>query len=158
LSSRSAEPATFVIERTYDATPARVFGAWSQAAAKERWFSAPEEMGPRTYTLDFRVGGHEVHRVGPAGGPVYSYNATYHDIVPNGRIVYTYTMDRDDARLSVSVATIEFTPAERGTRLVLTEQGVFLDATDKVEYREHGTGELLDKLALALRETAASAP
>jgi len=30
------------------------------------------------------------------------------------RIVYAYTMDRDDTRISVSVATVEFEPAAPG--------------------------------------------
>jgi hypothetical protein len=33
-----------------------------------------------------------------------------------------------------------------GTRLVFTEQGVFLDGYDGAEERVHGTGELLDSL------------
>jgi uncharacterized protein YndB with AHSA1/START domain len=34
MSPRSATHATFVIERTYDATPARVFAAWADRSAK----------------------------------------------------------------------------------------------------------------------------
>jgi uncharacterized protein YndB with AHSA1/START domain len=54
-----------------------------------------------------RVGGREVNRGGPPGGPVYTYDARYGDIVPNERIVYSYTMDCGDARISVSVTTVE---------------------------------------------------
>lgn len=159
MTSRSADHATFTIDRIYDASPARVYAAWSEPAAKLRWFKVPEEMGPQTYELDFRVGGRELNRVGPADGDRYTVEATYYDIVPNERIVYTYTMDRNDARISVSIATIEFTPAGTGTRLVVTEQGVFLDATDKarIGLREVGTRYLLENLAAALDETTASA-
>ena len=59
-------------------------------------------------------------------------------------------MRRDEARISVSVATIEFAPAGDGTKLTLTEQGAYLDGLDDPAEREHGTGELLGALADAL--------
>ena len=52
----------------------------------------------------------------------------------------------------MSLATIEFKPAGKGTRLVLTEQGVFLDGYDDAGSREHGTGHLLDALGASLKD------
>lgn len=75
---------------------------------------------------------------------------TYQDIVPDERIVYTYEMHLDDVRISVSLATVEFRPAEAGTRLVYTEQGAFLDGLDAPAQREQGTGSLFDALAAEL--------
>ena len=80
MTERSAVPATFVIERTYAATPARAFAAWADPAVKEAWFTGSKTHSP-AYALDFRVGGREVTRGGPPGGAVYSYEATYQDIV-----------------------------------------------------------------------------
>jgi|SRR5665213_642525 len=148
---RSAVHATFVIERVYEAAPTRVFNAWSQQEAKARWFVGPEAWKKSDHTLDFRIGGREHVSGGPPGGPVHSYDAVYQDIVPNERIVSTYDMHMDDKRISVSLATLEFTPARAGTRLVYTEQGVFLDGYDNAAEREHGTRDLLDKLDAALR-------
>lgn len=56
MSERSTKHATFVIERIYDASPARVFAAWSNPAAKVRWFACHTEREAK-YELDFRVGG-----------------------------------------------------------------------------------------------------
>jgi uncharacterized protein YndB with AHSA1/START domain len=155
MTERSTQHATFVIERAYDASPARVFAAWADKAAKARWFGGPDGLGG--YELDFRVGGREVNRGGPSGGPVYTYDACYADIVPNQRIVYTYTMDCGDARISVSVTTVEFKAAGAGTQLTFTEQGVFLEGADTPQMREHGTKELLDSLGAALSGTPATA-
>jgi uncharacterized protein YndB with AHSA1/START domain len=77
--------------------------------------------------------------------------------VPNQRIVYSYTMDCGDARISVSVTTVEFKAAGSGTQLTFTEQGVFLDGGDTPQMREHGTKELLDSLGAALSGTPATA-
>jgi uncharacterized protein YndB with AHSA1/START domain len=151
MTERSVTHATFVVERTYDASPARVFAAWADPAIKARWFAGPEEWGPGRHELDFQVGGREVSRGGPPGGPVYSYEALYQDIVPNQRIITSYDMHLDEARISVSLATVELTPAGAGTRLVYTEQGAFLDGLDTPAQREQGTGSLLDALAAELR-------
>jgi uncharacterized protein YndB with AHSA1/START domain len=150
MSERSITHGTFVLERIYDASPTRVFAAWANPAAKARWFAGPDEVDAN-YELDFRVGGREVNRGGPPGGPVYTYDARYQDIVPNLRIVYTYDMHLNQTRISVSLATVEFKPAGAGTRLILTEHGAFLDGHDTPAQREHGTGELLDALGVELR-------
>jgi uncharacterized protein YndB with AHSA1/START domain len=152
MSKKSATHSTFVIERDYDAAPARVFAAWADVNAKSRWFGP----GGGEHRLDFRVGGREHFEAG-VNGAVYRYDALYEDIVSDERIVYTYNMHRDGRRMSVSVTTVELLPDGTGTHLRYTEQGVFLDGEDTPELREHGTKELLDKLgeALALGSTTA---
>jgi uncharacterized protein YndB with AHSA1/START domain len=144
---RSTEHGTFTVTRTYPVPPERVFAAWSSQEAKARWFGAP---GSSAYELDFRVGGTEFNRGGPPKGPVYAYEATYRDIVPDERIVYGYVMTADDELISVSVTTVEFSPVSSGTTLTFTEQGVFLDGADTPAVREKGTGELLDALGATL--------
>jgi uncharacterized protein YndB with AHSA1/START domain len=146
---RSVTHATFVIDRKYDASPARVFAAWADPEAKRSWFSSPDASSVK-HELDFRVGGHEINRGGPPDGPLFTYEAGYRDIVADQRIVYAYDMYMDDTRISVSLATVEFEPDGTGTRLRFTEQGAFLDGLDTPAQREHGTSSLLDKLEAAL--------
>lgn len=107
------------------------------------WFSKADEF-------DFRVGGKEMSQGGPPGGPNFTFDATYQDIVPNERIVYSYTLDMDQTRISISVTTVEFKPEGTGTKLIFTEQGVFLDGHDTPALREHGTKEMLDNLGKSL--------
>jgi uncharacterized protein YndB with AHSA1/START domain len=149
VSKRSTDHASFTIERSYTATPERVFGAWSDPAQKRGWFGPPDG-GEGIVEMDFRPGGCERFLASGPGGATYRYSATYQDIVPGERIVYTYEMHRDEDRLSVSVSTVELRAAEGGTALTYTEQGVFLDGHDTAAAREHGTGELLDQLGKAL--------
>jgi hypothetical protein len=59
-------------------------------------------------------------------------------------------MSADGNRISVSVATVQFHSQDAMTRLVLTEQGVFLDGRDTVAQREEGTRAFLDSLAALL--------
>jgi len=87
---------------------------------------------------------------GPPGGPIHYYDAIYQDIVPDQRIVLTYEMHMDQTRISVSLCTTEFKPSGKGTRLVYTEQAVFLDGHDDAGGREQGSRGLFDNLAALL--------
>ena len=148
--TRSAHHDVFTIERTYKAPIAKVFDAWASPAFKRKWFIGPDEWTRSPHRLDFKVGGKESIAGGRAGGPLHRYDATYYDIVPDHRIVFAYDMHMDDVRISVSLATVQLFPVATGTRLVYTEQGVFLDGYDDAGSRERGTHGLLDQLAAAL--------
>ena len=153
MTERTVLHDTFVIERVYPASPMRVFAAWASPEAKAQWFGAPEEWRIDQQTLDFRVGGSETSYGGPVDGPSHRYDATYHDIAPNERIIYAYAMHLDDMLISVSLATVEFIAQGTSTRLILTEQGVYFgdaDGPTGPAAREHGTGILLDQLGAAL--------
>ena len=152
MPERSVAHATIVIERTYDASPARVFAAWADPAVKVRWFAGPDDWESGDFELDFQVGGRERNSGGPPGGPVHRYDAIYQDIVPDQRIILTYDMFLDETRISVSLATVELKPAAVGTRLIYTEQGAFLDGHDVPDLREQGMGTLLDALGAELRD------
>ncbi len=157
MTDHAVTHSTFVIRRTYGASPERVFVAWADPAVKARWFGGPDEWVHGTHTLDFRVGGVERASNGPKGGPMHVFNARYQDIVPNERIVSTYEMYVDETRISVSVATVELRREGDATRLVYTEQGAFLDGQDDPAERERGTRELLDALGAALEPVPAEA-
>ena len=149
--------ATFSLERSYPVSAARVFAAWADPAAKARWFAPGPDSG---HQLDFRVGGREVNHGGPESGPVLSFESFYRDIVPEERIVYSSTLSAGNDVVTVSVTTVELTtvelstgqlsPGQGGTRLVLTEQGTFLDGREEPDWRERGTAAWLDALGAEL--------
>ncbi|MBN9387623.1 MAG: SRPBCC family protein [Chloroflexi bacterium] len=138
MNERSVKHDTFVVERTYSAAPARVFAAWADPQIKAHWF-------PKAAEFEFQVGGREVNH-GSHNGAVYTFDALYLDIIPGERIVYSYIMDRDQTRISASLATVEFKAAGKTTKLTYTEQGVYLDDEDKPQFRLEGMNILLDTL------------
>jgi uncharacterized protein YndB with AHSA1/START domain len=153
MTDRSVIHDTFTIERTYPAAPSRVFDAFASAEAKSAWGDTgglePVEGEAGAKEFEFRPGGRE--RFGmKVQGTVFRYDALYYDIVPDQRIVYSYEMYADGARISVSVATIEFAKSGDGTALTWTEQGAYLDGIDGPQapaLRREGTTEMLDGLA-----------
>ena len=161
MTGRSVIHDTFSIERTYPATPSRVFAAFASEEAKNAWgdtgdIETPADAEPSGF--DFRVGGRE-HFTVKAEGSTYRYDARYYDIVPDQRIVYSYEMYADGARISVSVATIEFAKSGDGTALTWTEQGAYLDGIDGPQapaLRKEGTTEMLDGLTRYLTAQPAS--
>ncbi|GAB3267284.1 SRPBCC family protein [Kineosporia babensis] len=148
MSERSVRHDTFVVEKVYPARPSRVYFALSDQKAKKAWFSHPESAVVEE-VWDFRVGGTEINH-GRLNDFEHRFVATYHDIVENERIVYSYEMYVNGVKLSVSQTTIEIRAEGEGTRLVFTEYGAFLDGNDNVKDREHGTGVLLDLLGSSL--------
>jgi uncharacterized protein YndB with AHSA1/START domain len=150
MSERTATHGSFTLERVYNAAPARVFKAWADPAIKARWFVGPSDWQLLERSIDFRIGGRERLSGRKGGGIVSTFDAVYHDIVPEQRIIYCYDMRLDNRHISVSLATVELKPEGTGTHLTMTEQGVFLDDYDDGGSRERGTRILLEQLGGAL--------
>jgi uncharacterized protein YndB with AHSA1/START domain len=155
MTERSVIHSTFAIERTYPNEPARVFAAWADPAIKARWFGDGESAPASTF--EFRVGGHESNHSAPDADFAFAYDGTYHDIVPDERIVFSYDLSLGGALVSVSLATVELRAAGTGTQLTYTEHGAFLDGLDDPALREQGTVGLLDALGALLKREAATA-
>ncbi|HEY3636730.1 MAG TPA: SRPBCC family protein [Rhizomicrobium sp.] len=144
----------FTIERTYDSPVERLFRAFSDMTAKSKWFGGdPGRLEILEREMDFRVGGRERLKGRWEGGVTSTFDAIYHDIIPNQRIIYTYEMHLDDRKISVSLATVEMKALGKNrASLKVTEQGVFLDGYEDAGSRERGTNFLLDRIATSLAE------
>jgi uncharacterized protein YndB with AHSA1/START domain len=163
-SRHSVVHSTFRIERTYQASPAQVYQALTTPSAKAKWFAGGSGFTELARSMDVRVGGRErlqgrwdggTHpRSSPGGGQpasvVSTFDAVYLDVIANERLVYAYEMHLDERKISVSLATLELQRSGAATRLIVTEQGAFLDGYEDAGARERGTGQLLDALGRAL--------
>jgi uncharacterized protein YndB with AHSA1/START domain len=149
---RSVAHASFHLERTYDAPVARVWKALTDKSVKQEWFGGtPGHWELLEQHMDVRVGGSERVKSRWAGGVVSTPDATYHDVIPNERLVYSYEMHLDDKKISVSLATMQLKAEAGKTTLMVIEQGAFLDGYDDAGAREQGTKHLLDALGASLK-------
>ena len=145
--------ATFHLERTYDALPARVWRALTDPAAKQKWFGGPPgQWEVLERHMDVRPGGTERAKGRWEAGVVSTFDAIYHDVIPNQRLVYSYEMHLDDKKISVSLATMQLKAEGGRTTLMVTEQGAFLDGYDDAGSREEGTRHLLEALGASLAD------
>lgn len=142
---------TFTLERRYPATIERVFEAWSTPEARRRWMARGAE-----HSLEFVVGGHETVKGSDPQGRALTYEARYLDIVPGERILTTSTLHTEDRLSTVSATSVEFRADGGGTRVVLTEHGMYLPGQEQPEWREQGTAQQLDTLAAELASAAAA--
>ncbi len=146
MEKLSVTHSTFVIERNYPTPPERVFAAFADPAKKRRWFAEGEGFPVRQFEMDFRVGGTEHSRFNMKDGTPIANDTSYHDIEPNRRIVFAYTMSVAGRRISTSLATIELLPTDKGTNFVFTEQAAFYEGSDGPKIRQEGWSKLFEQL------------
>jgi uncharacterized protein YndB with AHSA1/START domain len=149
--AKLAQHGQFTVERTFKSPPAKVFQAFADVQAKKKWFGGePGVWEELIRDFDFREGGHERVEGRWHNGFVSDFRCRYHEIIPNRRIVYAYEMVLNGVRASVSLATIEIAPQGSGSKLSLTEQGVYLVSFDPNGddhgSRLRGTQELMDRM------------
>ena len=160
MTDRTQTHATFVLEREYPVPVDRVWAAFADPEIKQQWFGSDDFVYVER-SDDFRIGGVVIDNARHGeDGPLSQFRATYTDITPSERIVYSYDMWLDGAHASTSITTVVFEPLDDGTRLTFTEQGVHLDGVhgpgpDAAAGRESGTADLLDAIGKLLTTTLA---
>ncbi|MDR3521226.1 MAG: SRPBCC domain-containing protein [Acidocella sp.] len=148
---RNVSHGSFTIKRHYNASPATIFHAFTDRAAKAKWFESNPACTILQRSMDVRPGGRE-HLTGRwPDDSEHMFDALYYDVIENQRLIYCYEMHLGGQKISISLATIELHPSANGTNLSVTEHGAFLDGFDDASTREHGTGWLLDQLEVSLQ-------
>jgi uncharacterized protein YndB with AHSA1/START domain len=148
---------TFTLERSFPATPERVFAAFSDPDKKIRWYADGRFLKVLEFKMDFRVGGSDLTRFStpaesPMQGKILTYRTHYMEIKAGRRIVIAYTAALDEQPFSASLATFELMPTNSGTDLLFTEQIAFIEGGDGPEIRKAGWTHLLNLLANSLAD------
>lgn len=139
--------ATIVMERIYNASPARVFAAWADVDSRKRWSAPAENIRIEYESSDFREGGREISRCIEPGNADYVAIVHYLDIKADRRIVFAEDVAHGSSRVSAALISVELSPKGAATRLALTMQIASFDGADMETGYQFGWSAALDNLA-----------
>jgi len=139
--------ATIVMERTYSASPARVFAAWADVEARKRWSAPADNIRIEYEEADFREGGRDLSRCIEPGNEDYVAAVTYIDIKRDQRIAFVEDIAHGKKRVSAALISMELTPQGAATRLLLTMQIASFDEAGMEQGYQFGWNAALDNLA-----------
>jgi uncharacterized protein YndB with AHSA1/START domain len=141
---------TIVFERSFACPVAMLYDAFADPTARARW-GVPSPTAVIIYDKEeFRIGGTDLSRCGGKNDPRFHVEATYLDIVPGSRIVYSEVVTEGGRRLSAGLQTIEMKEAAGRSVLKVTIQIAAFDGADMADGVRHGFGAALNNLAREL--------
>ncbi len=138
--------ATIVMERTYNAAPARVFSAWADVEARKRWSAPADNIRIEYEEADFREGGRDLSRCIEPDNEDYVATVDYIDIKRDQRIFFVEDIAHGKRRVSAALITVELTPKDAGTNLRLTMQIASFDGSNMEQGYQFGRSAALDNL------------
>ena len=139
--ARPASDTKLQIRRTFQASPDRLFAAWTTPEELKRWH-APGQLTVAVADVDLRMGGrYRIEMQEPDEGAVHKVSGIYRVVDPPNKLVYTWQWEGDPAETQV---TLEFLSRGTGTELVLTHEG-FADG-DSRAHHEQGWTSILERL------------
>jgi uncharacterized protein YndB with AHSA1/START domain len=109
------------IVRDFDASPERVYQAWTDPRLVKRWFG-PSEFSTPIAEIDLRIGG--TYRIGMKSpdGELYVATGEYREVVQNRKLVFTWRWEDSPSDTPGTLVTVEFKRSGQNTELVFTHE------------------------------------
>jgi uncharacterized protein YndB with AHSA1/START domain len=143
MEQRLAEKPSLSLQRHYPAAPEKVWRAWTDPQALAKWWGPGPGEPVSLAELDVRVGGRFRIVFGGPDGKLHECAGTYKEVVPNRKLVFTWSWPNSTPE-RVSVVTIEFRAAGKGTDLLFKHEQLF-DEKARDDHKR-GWSATLDKL------------
>ena len=143
MEPRLAEKPSLNLNRHYPVAPEKVWRAWTDPQAVKRWWGPTPGEPVSLAELDVRVGGRFRIVFGGPDGKLHECACTYKEVVPNKKLVFTWSWPNSTPE-RISVVTIEFRGNAKGTDLVFKHEQLF-DEAARDGHKRGWTGAL-DKL------------
>lgn len=134
-----------VIRRVYQATPQRVYEAWTKPEIAKQ-FLGPYDVTAEEVEMDVRVGGaYRIVMLKPDGERLTA-RGTFREVKPGRRLSMTWKWDEDDPKEEYeTLLTLDFAPSGAGTALTLTHER--FPTLENRDNHEHGWTSIVDKLS-----------
>lgn len=139
-TSALIEP-SLTLKRRLKASPAEVYASWTEPAKLVKWFG-PDAGPVKQAELDVRVGGRYFVVFNTEDGEEHHVSGVYREVVPNEKLVFTWTWRSTPER--ESRVTVLIALEDRGSLLTLHHER-FFDEKVRDDHRRGWNG-CLDKL------------
>jgi uncharacterized protein YndB with AHSA1/START domain len=134
---------SLTLQRRLNASPERVYSAWTEADKIARWFGPAVVLQDTVKaTMDVRVGGRFQVSFNSEGGDYHQVGGVYREVIPNRKLVFSWAWYTTPER--ESLVTVTIAPEGEHTLLTLHHAQLF-DETTKTGHTRGWTGSL-DKL------------
>lgn len=138
-----ASKPSLTIKRRFNAPPAKVYSAWTNAEKMKSWMG-PGEVKTVLAETDPQVGGrYRIVMLAPSGEE-HDVSGVYREVVPNEKLVFTWAWKSTPER--ESLVTVTFKGDGDGTLMTLTHERFFDEgARDRHQYGWDGALAKLEK-------------
>jgi uncharacterized protein YndB with AHSA1/START domain len=150
------DPTVLRLERTFNASAARVFEAWTSAEMLRRWYPPGADWDTPLAAVDLRVGGALRLVLRSPEGEEFGGGGHYREITPPARLVFTWTWDRPEVGAGMQLVEVDFTDNGDGTTTVVMTNRGLVDAAARESHREGWEGSF-DNLERLLERGGAGA-
>ena len=123
-STKLKEKPFLALSRSYPVGPEKVWRAWTDPQALKRWWGPGGNDPVSLAQLDVRVGGRFRIVFGGPQGKDHEVQGVYKEVVPNRRLVFTWTWPNTTPERE-SLVTIVFNKAGAGTELEFLHAQLF---------------------------------
>ena len=138
MSADTTVKPSLTIRRRFNAAPEKVFNAWTDPEKVKRW------MGPGAVEVlhadsDPRTGGHYRWVMKSPGGEEHDVSGIYREVIPNEKLVFTWTWKSTPER--ESLVTLTFKKDGDGTLMTLIHEQ-FFDDEARDRHKQGWTGAM----------------
>jgi len=142
-TAKLAEKPSLTLTRHFPVAPEKVWRAWTDPQALKQWFGPGGPQPVALAELDLRVGGRFRIAFGGPQGDEHLCAGVYREVVPNRKLVFTWSWPRTTPERE-SLVTVELRKVAEGTELVFRHEQLF-DEKVRDDHRR-GWSETLVKL------------
>lgn len=146
---------TFTYDRSFPLPPERMFTLMTAPEYREMWGAPDDGQVLETLSSDFRIGGQEKHRCGPAEAPYFEATTRWYNIDAPNAVTFTETIEADGMVVGTSLVTYTLTPESKGCHAAITVAVVSFVGPEMIgEFKAGWTGGIAKLDALAAKENA----
>jgi uncharacterized protein YndB with AHSA1/START domain len=138
MEQKIAEKPSLTLSRSYPVAPEKVWRAWTDPQAIKKWFGPGAGEPVSAAELDVRVGGRFRIVFGGPDGKAHECAGVYKEVVPNRKLVFTWTWPNSTPERE-SLVTIVFRSAAWGTELIFKHEK-FIDETVRDNHQKGWSG------------------